>query len=520
MATKHSSPRVLVIGLDVGDATLIHDWSQEGLLPVLGSLLEKGTWGELATTADILHVSAWPSLYTGTMPGKHGVYYTFQPSPGQQGVQRFGPDQYGQPPLWQILNEAGKRCIIFDAPYTHPHRKYQGIQIFEWGTWAWYWQPMSVPPRLTRQLTGQCGAYPVGFEANQVGLGALDLEDLHQRLIKAVRAKARAVSWLMANNPWDLFWVVFGETHPAAHYFWPPANTSAPTTGPDSIYIYLRDVYQAIDRAIGEIIDGLGDEVTVFIVSGDGVGPNNAGWHLLPGILQRLGFTAVANGVQEEDSSSQQLYLRKKDLLKVLRDLVPPHLRQALSHYLPTRWRDSLMSRWTTANIDWSRTRAFCLPTDLEGCIRLNIKGREPQGILREGEECEQVYKALTTALEQLINPLTGCSAVRQVVRTDQVFPGERRLYLPDLIVLWAHDAEIHAVHSAGLDLVEAHSPDARTGTHRPPGFVIAHGPAVCPGYVLGNGHIVDFAPTILAEFGLPRPPQMDGQEWDALWDG
>src|SRR5262245_30073099 len=191
MDTYNSAQQVVVIGLDVGDGKLIYDWSREGFLPVLNSLIEGGTWASLKTTAETLHVSAWPSLYTGTLPGRHGVYYTFQPIPGKQDVRRFGPDQYGQPPVWQLLSEAGKRCVIFDAPYTHPQKNSGGTQIFEWGTWAWYWHPMSVPPKLLRQMTGQCGAYPVGFEANQVGLGGLDCEDLHRRLIRAASAKAK-----------------------------------------------------------------------------------------------------------------------------------------------------------------------------------------------------------------------------------------------------------------------------------------------------------------------------------------
>jgi predicted AlkP superfamily phosphohydrolase/phosphomutase len=518
MTSKKLPQRVLVIGLDVGDANLIFEWSQRGLLPVFETLISGGARGVLRTTADILHVSAWPSLYTGTLPGKHGVYYTFQPAPGQQGVQRFGPDQYGQPPVWQILSAAGKRCTIFDAPYTHPVRDFHGVQIFEWGTWAWYWHPMSEPPRLMRQMTGQCGAYPLGFEANQVGLRALDLANLHQRLIKAATAKANAVRWLMANQPWDMFWVVFGETHPAAHYLWPSAKGTADSEASETMHQKLRDVYQAIDRAIGRILEGLGEEVAVFIISGDGVGPNYAAWHLLPEVLQRLGFTAALGAGVVENQESQGSGVNRQDLVKMFRDLVPSDLRQKLSQFLPTRWRDSLMSRWTTANIDWAHTRAFCLPTDLEGCIRLNVRGREPQGIVQPGSEYEEVCHALAAALRELVNPRTGRPVVQHIVRTDTVFPGERRHYLPDLVVLWADDAEIHAVRSPKLGMVQAPSPDARTGTHRPPGFVIARGPSIPSGYLLAPGHIVDFAPTILTAFGLRPPEAMDGEVWDNLW--
>jgi hypothetical protein len=64
---------------------------------------------------------------------------------------------------------------------------------------------------------------------------------------------------------------------------------------------------------------------------------------------------------------------------------------------------------------------------------------------------------------------------------------------------------------------VEAPSPDARPGTHHPPGFVIAHGPSIQTGSTVTEGHIVDFAPTVLAEFGIPRPHHMDGRVWSYL---
>jgi len=361
-------------------------------------------------------------------------------------------------------------------------------------------------------LTNYCGPYPLEFEANQVGLGPLDLSDLHRRLIKGAAAKATAVRWLMAQAPWDLFMVVWGETHPAAHYFWSP-DSSLPTSGPSR----LRDIYVAIDSAIGEILKELNDDVTVFVVSGDGVGPNCAGWHLLPKVLQQLGFAVTRDGGRAEEAAGRQQSRGKGDLLKRMRNLVPADLRQALSRRLPARCRDYLMSRWATADLDWSRTRAFCLPTDLEGCIRINLKGREPGGIVEQGAEYERIRKDLATSLQQLINPLTGRPAVRQVIATDEIFPGDRRHYLPDLIVLWADDGAIEAVHSPELGQVQAPSPDARTGTHRPPGFVIGRGPRVPRDRVLEGGHVIDFAPTVLAKFSLPPRPHMDGRAWTAM---
>ena len=507
--------RLLIIGLDVGDGGLIREWCQQGVLPVFNSFLTNGTWGWLNTTAETLHVSAWPSLYTGTLPGKHGVYYTFQPAPQRQGARRFGPNQYGQPPFWQILSDAGKKCVVLDAPYTHPHEAFNGVQVFEWGTWAQYWKPMSVPNKLMGELTRQCGAYPLGIEANQIGLSALDPADLQQRLAAAAAAKANAVCWLMSQAPWDLFLAVFGETHPAAHYCWPRLNRSD-----GSSEIDLRKTYEAIDRAVGKIVEAVDEDVTVMILSGDGVGPNYAGWHLLPEVLQRLGFSAGSHVKARQDSENPAPARGKRNIIKSFRELVPRDFRQAVSRRLPASWRDFLAMHWATAGIDWSRTRAYCLPTDLEGCIRLNVKGREPSGIVAEGAEYDRVCEELTAALLELTNPATGRPAVRRVVRADKALAGDRRHYLPDLVVLWAEEAEISAVESAQVGLVSAPSPDARTGTHRAPGFVLGRGPFIPKGRELKDGHVVDFAPTVLAHFGVSPPHAMDGRVWGELLAG
>ncbi len=78
--------RLLLIGLDSADADLIERWCDEGDLPHLAALRGEGAWGRLGTTADILHVSAWPTIYTGASPGHHGLYHAYQTSPGVQGV--------------------------------------------------------------------------------------------------------------------------------------------------------------------------------------------------------------------------------------------------------------------------------------------------------------------------------------------------------------------------------------------------------------------------------------------------
>ncbi|MDF1587373.1 alkaline phosphatase family protein [Marinimicrococcus flavescens] len=499
-----TASRVLVLALELGDGPLICRWAQEGRLPAIRALLERGRSGPLATTAELLHVSPLPSLYTGTGPGEHGVYFTFQPAPGLQGWQRFQEGIYGQPSLWQLASEQGRRCTVLDAPYTHPEPGYQGLQILNWGTWAHYLPPGSTPPGLLRELEKACGAYPLGLEAHDIGFMELDPADMSRRLVEALRRRAEASRWLMRRQPWDLFFTVLDESHPAAHYCWRP-------DGGGESQPHLLAVYEELDRTVAALVEEAGPEATVILVSGDAIGPNHAGWHLLPEILARLGLFSSADLPADGAQKAAAPRDKKLDPVKALRDLLPTDLRKSLARMLPTALRDRLAKRVDTAAIDWARTKAYCLLTDLEGCIRINLKGREPEGIVEPGAEHEALCAEIEEALGALVNPATGRPAVARVLRAGEAFPGPRRDWLPDLVVLWDREAPITALASPRIGTVAGPSPDHRPGTHAGPGFAVVAGPGVAPGALPAGAHIEDLAPAVLAALGCTVPSHMTG---------
>lgn len=508
----NANGKTVVIGLELGDGPLVQAWARAGRLPTLKRLMDQGCWGWLETTAEQLHISAWPCIYTGTPPGDHGVYFTFQPAPGLQGYQRFHPGLYGRPTFWQVLDKAGRSCAVLDAPYTHPESGYGGAFIYDWGTWAHYLKPGSVPADLLRRLETACGSYPLGSEANDLGFAPLDPAETAGRLVESVKAKADAVRWLMREQPSELLFTVFGETHVAGHYCWSDelaSDAGRSRTSP------MLVVYEALDRAINDICLAAGADATVIVISGDSVGPNHAGWHLLPELLARLGYLATPQAHGPEQTAT--VVTPKFDPVKALRDMLPKDLRQKIARMLPTKLRDKLAQRVDTADIDWSRTRAYWLPTDLEGYVRVNLRGREPQGVVEPGAEFERVLTDLEADLTALRDGKSGHPIVREVIRTASEFPGERGGFLPDLIVRWDPAAPIMSAMSPKIGTVTSESPDSRPGTHRGPGFVIAQGPGIPVGSVLSGSHILDFAPTLLRRLGVAVPKQMHGQVWPEL---
>ena len=97
----------------------------------------------------------------------------------------------------------------------------------------------------------------------------------------------------MGREDWDLFLVVFGECHGAGHYFWhyqDPEYPAYPADAAAELRSALRDVYTALDRAIGELLRHVDQETTVLLVAGDGMGPNYSGSHVLGHLLARMGL--------------------------------------------------------------------------------------------------------------------------------------------------------------------------------------------------------------------------------------
>lgn len=496
--------RVVVIGLDMGDGDLIRAFARQGRLPNFAALIEQGTWFDLETTARVLHTSTWPTFATGVLPGRHGVYYPYQPTPGHQEAQLIRPDQYGVPTLWKQADEQGRHCIVYDVPETFPEAGFGGQAIFEWGTWAWYGDRTSQPVDLLEKLRRHFGVYPLKMEAKRLGARFPDTVLLERRLLQSIEHKRASFEWLLGTSRWDLAITVFGETHPAGHYLWPRGAVRFAQEH-DTGFDALRRVYVEIDRAVGSIRAALPPGAALAVVSGDGVTANNCGWHLVPDVLERLGFLTRPARQQGDGSATKRLSLGS------VKDMLPQGARRWIADHLPWWLRDRIGARMRSAQIDWSRTRAFALPTDLEGCIRINLEGREPHGIVAPAEYTA-LCQDIAARLRELVNPATGASAVRQIWIRDEVFSGPAREYLPDIMVAWNNDAPIHALSSQRFGTVEQESPDPRTGTHSWNGFCLVQGPRF-PRGVTTVGRLQDVAPTVLDLMGA-KADGMDGMAW------
>ena len=519
--TEASKPRLLFIGLDAADTDLIEAWCREGFLPNISRMRDKGTWARMRTTAEIVHVSAWPSIFTGAAPDEHGLYHAYVMEPGKQSPVRPRPDQSPFPFLWKLLSDQGKRCIIMDAFMTCPLQNFNGTQIAEWGTWSWFTAPTISPESIKKEMHKKFGGYPAE-DHSKIGMTPPpDPQGFHGRLLAAVKKKTQVVKWLMEKD-WDFFLVVFGESHPAGHYFWHYHDESyiAHSKGAPGLTA-LRDVYVALDAAIGEIVQNAGEDTVVVLASGDGMGPNYSGSHLLSDLLLRMklfnNIPAGANGAGGRNGGGSRA--AKTDLMSTARNMIPKSLRVAVSRaLLPRRINEKLSLRWKTAGIAWPYTRAFLIENANEGYIRINLKGREPEGVVEPGKDydalCEEIYQAVKSAT----NPANGTRAAQTVYKTDDIYKGPCRSHMPDIIINWNDDAKLTTeLLTEKYGVARSADPGHAlapyyTGNHRPTAFSLAVGPQVPRGRNVPNASIMDLAPTMLAYFGVTPPVYMEGK--------
>ena len=510
--------KVLLLGLDSADSELIDRWCNEGYLPAMARLREEGLWSSLRTTAEVMHVSAWPTIYTGTLPGKHGMYHAYQVRAGEQEIFRTRAEEIAQDPFWKYLDDAGRKCIVMDAFMDYRLDGFKGIQIVEYGTWTWFTTPSSTPSRIFKDIVSKFGKYPAP-EHTQV-LNVPEPREFRDRLVKGAAVKADVANWLLENHDWDMAFISFGEPHAAGHFLWHVEDKSYPSHEDiDGLEYCMRETYMAIDAAIGKIVDRLDDSVTVMVTSGDGMGPNYSGCHHIPELLHNLDLFHSASVGQVEDEARER---PKKGLLSMIREAIPLSVRHSISRCMPHDLHYKLSMKWANSGIDWSRSSAFCIPNANEAYVRLNRSGREPQGIVAD----ESAYRGLIASLDQefktIVNPDNGRSAVHRVYDTDQVFAGPTRGNLPDLVVTWDPQAEVLGnIRSANGGLVAKQAgyetAPYYSGNHRPNAFVLARGPSVSAGSSLQEGHIADIAPTILELLGVEPPAHFDGQAWSTV---
>ena len=541
--------RLLVIVLDSVDPVNLEQWLDAGHLPHMARLRQGGTYARLRNSAPhaggTIGFSAtepsWVVFSTGCYPGTSGywdfVRYDPQTYDYGAGIKDRLYDYSRAAPFFDLGPDY--RVSIFDLPMWAPSARINGPQVAGWGGHFTAGVSASQPLDLLDRLNRDFGHCEVLTKDHGSPWHTTYHDWLDRELHASIGKRGNIIRHLMQRDPWDLFIGTFLEAHSAGHdllHYGAPEHPLFPGRSGSRFAVdpVLR-VCQAIDREVGQIVAAMPDDTSLALCGVHGMGENHSDlltMVFLPEFLYRWNFPG-RRGFPSTDAGQPPGPVVRRPPRKswtgslwAIREEQSP-LRRWLAPYLPGallrgRADDALASpyradlerlSWMPASWyrkQWPRMKAFALPTFWDGRVRVNLQGRDGQGIVHPDD-----YAALCDELEEKLLRLrdarSGTPVVKNVTRT-RTSPrdDDPRRPAADLVVEWEERA-VDVVESPDIGRIGP-IPYMRAGGHRPRGFLLASGPDVEPGASISGGAVVDLAPTLLALLGAPVPKSIDGK--------
>jgi predicted AlkP superfamily phosphohydrolase/phosphomutase len=466
-----SGQRVVAIGLDGVELTLAERLMADGEMPALAELRRRAARFVLDHGPAQRTGLAWEHVASGRSPesARRWAAVEFDPATYQawQEGARFAP-------WWTQLD---RRVVVFDTPYVDLRRAPKTQGIVAWGAHDPGAISASRPRRLFAEFIRRFGEYPSEWTYGTPWPSPSRTREMGEALSRALETRARAARWLATERlpGWDLFMAVAGEVHGAVEGLWHGIDPGHPlhkhASAPEAARGLIA-VHRALDRMVGELVRSAGDAAVMAFTMG-GMGANHSDVQsmvLLPELLFRHAFgrpllTVPAAwaltpgqvpilGEDESWGAASDTWLRiarpKRGVIhETLRSMVTsrPMLKAGLkgARAAVSTWRSASAPtpvrqlHWQPARrygVYWPRMPAFALPSFYDGRIRINLKGRERDGIV-EPSRYEETCRSLETLLGECSNPLTGEPAVTSIERAWTRDPLALAPSESDLIVVW-----------------------------------------------------------------------------------
>jgi predicted AlkP superfamily phosphohydrolase/phosphomutase len=501
--------RVLVVALDGTTFDLIQPWIDDGSMATLSSLAREGVSGTLSSIVPPVTAPAWCSFMTGKNPGMHGVFEFLMRERGSFEEVPVNASLRAGKPLWDFLGESGRKVLVVNVPVTYPPAPVNGCMIGDFLTPVGA-RDFTYPRELLDEVEAATGPYQLyHFEVYRKGAAHVVLDEL-ERVLDANR---RSNLWLLKNKEWDFAMLHVWGTDRFGHELWHVLDRTHPRHDPEEALLHRERCvayWRRVDEVVGEWIDACPGAAHI-VLSDHGFGPIHNFlafnvWLLEKGYLKlkRNAATFVKRALFELGVSPATGYRASMRL---------GFARLRLSAGVSTRTR--LLRRinrlfLSLHDVDWTRTRVYSKGN--YGQLFLNLRGREPGGIVAPGEEADRLVDEVITALRALEEPDTGLPLIGGIWRSEELYRGPFLGRAPDITFL-PRDMRNKALGTLDFTSHRFMEPVyGNSGDHRMHGIFFMRGEGVRQGASIEGANLVDVAPTILHYFGEPVPSSFDGR--------
>ncbi|MGQ3720526.1 alkaline phosphatase family protein [Natrialba aegyptia] len=503
---ESSSLETLVIGIDAGCLPVFERLFEDDRIPTIERLCSDGVTAPLESQIPPWTPSAWPSVYTGVNPGKHGAI-------GFVGYDGYdwhvtSNDDVAAQPLWTLLDQQDRSSVVVNAPVTHPPDEFDGAII---PGFLGPEDPQCHPAGLlaeVREAIGEYRVYPNYTRDDESVPESVKMAE-YQRL---ARMRGAAFRYLVDEYDPDFGFLQFQKTDTVFHEF----------AGDEE---KVETIYEATDEEIARVLEAC-DPDRVFLVSDHGMGPYEGYEFRLNEFLRDEGFletTTSGKGMpswtpmrrrlregEEYDTWEPGTVARAASVAAQF-GITASRIRTALERVgladLAIKYAPSGVSRTANEQVDFSSSKAYVRARTELG-VRINLAGREPMGVVPPSEY-ETVREELIELLRGVETP-DGEPFFETVEPREEYFHGEHVEETVDIVTI-PTDFE-HTISEQFRENATTYFGPVEPWNHKLDGVFVALGEGIDETASLERAHLFDVAPTVMAAMGIPYSDRMDGE--------
>jgi predicted AlkP superfamily phosphohydrolase/phosphomutase len=483
------APRLLFVGFEAMDRDVAQELVAAGRMPNLARLQRDGLTAAMANPVGMLTGPVWASLVTGVHPDRHNRLNWRVLRSGTYRMEYLGPfSALPVPPMWRTLAAHDVSSLVLDVPTIGLEDDPLVTHVIDWHIHDRDGTPISSPPEVAADVGERYQDIAPDHCDDEGAAG--ELRRLRATILGEVETFADGVVWLMDRTAPDVVVACSGASHCAGHQFWhlhDPGSVRRGTDDRAELGDVMAEVYEALDAALGRVLDALPADCTVAVVLSHGMGDNAVMPHLID---------PIARAIDDAMGPAGRWHWTREFARRV------PN-RAARKWY---RWRGRSVQ--SLAHIADGSRRFFPIenfPT--HGAMRCNVIGREPNGRVRR-EDLPSLLDRLEAELLAVCDADTGEPVARRVIRTADHYDHVDTSSMADLLVEWMGTKVVETVTSPTIGTIHRPFRETRTGAHRQDGLVVLHGPGIEPGST--SMRSVDVWPTLASILGVD-PGDVDG---------
>ncbi|MDY6789130.1 MAG: alkaline phosphatase family protein [Candidatus Nanohaloarchaea archaeon] len=481
--------KTVVLGMDGLSPYIVDELIEEGKMPNMEELIEKGVYGELRSTIPPATVPAWPAMFSGLNPGKFGVFNFMNPLTKHKkgnNLEVIDSTYWEGEMFWDLMTEQGKRTGVIEVPATHPPREIDGFMVTAFlGP-----EKETYPEELEEEIERNIEDFEI--KDSDKFLRTVSMKKQAEDLM---RARFSLTQYLTEEKDWDTYIFLINLTDWALHR----ANNREE----------VLEVYQKVDSEMEDLIDRVEENDWNLLIVSDHGGHKAEKRFYLNSWLREEGFLHTE---KESGDAEKNLVLRMGEFLKKLgvpRDLLKTlnRVRRKITGTKVVEGKKGIMEK-----LDWDKTQAFAYMTGNNFIgIWINSRDKFSMGSV-EDEEKEEVIEDIIGELEK-IEEKYGEDIIEEVYRREEVFRGEHVEELPEIIVRTKDNvsmiSELHPLIFSDTD----------SFIHHLNGTILGFGPDFGEGKKIEGAELIDIGPTLLTINNCWIPERADGRVLEDMFE-